>query len=180
MEEGIGKTLPMVFWANPPAAPAPGANLSSSTPAVTLPPSRPSSPTLAHGASLPAASDPTRSSAGGWEAARGSRGLYLACGGRAVGAGAAGAGAGCSSWAGGDGPGRRGRRGAAPLLTTQLPSPPAPAGPPASRRPAPPTRGTSSLLRDPILLPPPRSPDLQGSGLCHFPRIPALLIFPLR
>lgn len=42
-----------------------------------------------------------------------------------------------SSGAGGDGPGRRGRRGAAPLLTTQLPAP----------RPGPPARPPAGAQR---------------------------------
>lgn len=95
------------------------------------------------------------------------RGPYLACGGRAVGAGARRR-SWRASWDGGDGPGRHRRRGAAPLLTTQLPVP----------HPGPPARARRPQLRDASLrrcrFPVHRtsftpSPEyLQGSGLCLF------------
>ncbi|KAL0611779.1 UPF0764 protein C16orf89 [Plecturocebus cupreus] len=89
-------------------------------PAVRLPPSRPSSTNAARGSSAPRS--PSCSNGGESGALGGSRGLYLVWEGsrwqlkrrrRSW----------SPSWAGGDGPGRRGRSGAAPLLTTQLPAP---------------------------------------------------------
>lgn len=83
---------------------------------------------------------------------------------RAVGAGAR-RGRRSPSWDGGDGPGRHGRRGAAPLLTTQLPPPSARPRP----RPAPPMPGCQSRQdhvsssRNPVS-PSPEYP--QGSGPC--------------
>lgn len=91
--------------------------------------------------------------------AGGSRGLYLACGGRAVGAGAR-RWSWSPSWAGGDGPGRRGRREAAPFLTTQLPAPD-PGRPACAQYRRPQLRelqsGEASVSSSPsLILPPPQ------------------------
>lgn len=115
---------------------------------------------------------PPPSSAEGRAGGGGLAGSLPACGGRAVGAAARrGRGRGSRSrsrsWDGGDGPGRYGRRGAAPLLTTQLPAPHPRR--PARARARGPQHGDASLERpaSQCTRPHPPSPeDLQSSALC--------------